>query len=46
MSLRARQFGCGLAERIVDQAGDAIIFADRSGTIRRWSRGAAPLFSV
>jgi PAS domain-containing protein len=35
-----------LAERIVDQAGDAIIFADRSGTIRRWSRSAAALFSV
>src|SRR5271165_4655349 len=34
----------GLAERIVNQAGDAIIFADRTGTIRRWSSGAAALF--
>ncbi len=33
-----------LAEQIVDQAGDAVIFADRSGTIRRWSRAAAALF--
>lgn len=33
-----------LAERILDQAGDAIIFADPTGAIRRWSRGAAALF--
>lgn len=33
-----------LAERILDQSGDAIIFADPSGTIRRWSRAAAALF--
>ncbi len=33
-----------LAEQILDQAGDAVIFADRSGTIRRWSRAAAALF--
>ena len=33
-----------LAERIVDHAGDAVIFADRSGTIRRWNRAAAALF--
>jgi PAS domain S-box-containing protein len=33
-----------LAERIVDQAGDAIIFSDRSGIIRRWSRAATALF--
>jgi len=33
-----------LAERILDQAGDAVIFADRSGTIRRWNGAAAALF--
>lgn len=33
-----------LAERILDQSGDAMIFADRSGTIRRWSRAATALF--
>jgi PAS domain S-box-containing protein len=33
-----------LIERIVDQAADAIIYADRSGTIRRWNRHATALF--
>ncbi len=33
-----------LAEDILDQAGDAVIFADRSGIIRRWNRAAAALF--
>ena len=33
-----------LAERVVDQAGDAVIYADRSGIIRRWNRAAATLF--
>jgi PAS domain S-box-containing protein len=33
-----------LAERILDHAGDAVIFADHSGTIRRWNRAAAALF--
>jgi len=33
-----------LAEQILDQAADAVIFADRSGTIRRWNRSAAALF--
>ena len=33
-----------LAEQILDQTADAIIFADRSGTIRRWNPAAAALF--
>ncbi len=33
-----------LAERILDSAGDAIIFADGAGAIRRWSRAATALF--
>lgn len=33
-----------LAERILGQTADAIIFADRSGTIRRWNPAAAALF--
>ena len=33
-----------LAEQIVDQAGDAIIYADLSGVIRRWNRAAATVF--
>ena len=33
-----------LAERMVEQAGDTIIFADRDGIIRRWNAAAAALF--
>jgi len=33
-----------LAEQVVDQAGDAIIYADRSGLIRRWNGAATALF--
>jgi PAS domain S-box-containing protein len=33
-----------LAERILDQIADAVIYADRTGTIRRWNQGAAALF--
>jgi PAS domain S-box-containing protein len=36
--------GANLAERILDSAGDALIFADGKGTIRRWNRAAAALF--
>jgi PAS domain S-box-containing protein len=33
-----------LAEEILERAADAVIFADRSGTIRRWNRAAQALF--
>jgi PAS domain S-box-containing protein len=33
-----------LAERILDQMADAMIYADRSGNIARWNRAAAALF--
>ena len=33
-----------LAEYILDQAADAVIFADRSGKIARWNRASAALF--
>jgi PAS domain S-box-containing protein len=34
----------GLAERILDQIGDAVIYADHSGTITRWNRASSALF--
>jgi PAS domain S-box-containing protein len=34
----------GLAEAIVAQTPDAIVFADREGVIRLWNRGAEVLF--
>lgn len=34
----------GLLQAIVEQAPDAIIFADRDGAIRVWNRGAETLF--
>ncbi|MGN6114393.1 MAG: PAS domain S-box protein [Nitrobacter sp.] len=33
-----------LAERILDDAADAVIYADRSGTIIRWNPAATALF--
>jgi PAS domain S-box-containing protein len=33
-----------LAELILDQIADAVIYADDTGTIRRWNRAAADLF--
>ncbi|MBS0528565.1 MAG: PAS domain S-box protein, partial [Proteobacteria bacterium] len=33
-----------LAERILDEAADAVIYADRSGAIIRWNPAAAALF--
>jgi PAS domain S-box-containing protein len=33
-----------LAEAILEQIADAVIFADATGTIRQWNRAAAALF--
>ena len=33
-----------LADHILDQVADAVIFADRSGRIARWNRASAALF--
>ena len=33
-----------LAESILEQIGDAVIYADNTGTIRRWNHAAAALF--
>ena len=33
-----------LAERIIDQVADAVIYASRSGVITRWNRASAALF--
>lgn len=33
-----------LAEAVLDQVADAVIFADATGTIRRWNGAAADLF--
>lgn len=33
-----------LAERIIDQVSDAVIYVDRSGVIVRWNRASAALF--
>jgi PAS domain S-box-containing protein len=33
-----------LAESILEQIADAVIFADETGTIRRWNRASAALF--
>ena len=38
------QAGAALSRTIVDQAPDAIIFADRDGMIRVWNRGAERIF--
>ena len=35
-----------LAEQIVNQAPDAILYADREGIIRLWNRGAELVFGV
>jgi PAS domain S-box-containing protein len=33
-----------LAARILEEAGDAVLYADRDGVIRVWNRGAEALF--
>ncbi|MVT67278.1 PAS domain S-box protein [Bradyrhizobium pachyrhizi] len=33
-----------MADRILDQAADAVIYADRTGSIARWNSAAAALF--
>ena len=33
-----------LAERIIDQVADAVIYASRLGVIIRWNRASAALF--
>ncbi len=33
-----------LAEDILEQIADAVIYADRGGIIRRWNRGAEAVF--
>lgn len=33
-----------LCQRIVEESGDAILFADRDGVIRLWNKGAAAIF--
>jgi PAS domain S-box-containing protein len=40
----AEQAGRALSQAIVDQAPDAIIFADRDGIIGLWNRGAERIF--
>jgi len=36
--------GSSLAESIVEQIGDAVVYVDETGTIRRWNHAAAALF--
>lgn len=33
-----------LADSILEQLGDAVVYADETGVIRRWNRAAAALF--
>ena len=35
-----------LAEAILEQIADAVIFADATGTIRRWNHAAVALFGL
>jgi PAS domain S-box-containing protein len=38
--------GSSLAESILEQIGDAVVYVDETGTIRRWNRAAAALFGL
>jgi PAS domain S-box-containing protein len=38
------EFGSQVAERILDQVADAVIYANRSGEIILWNRASAALF--
>ena len=41
---RAARVPAGVHQLIVEQASEAVILADRAGTIRLWNRGAEQLF--
>jgi PAS domain S-box-containing protein len=41
---RAGAVPTGVHQLIVEQASEAVVFADRAGTIRLWNRGAERLF--
>jgi PAS domain S-box-containing protein len=41
---RAAMVPAGVHQLIVEQAAEAVVFADRAGTIRLWNRGAEKLF--
>jgi PAS domain S-box-containing protein len=41
---RAGRVPAGVHQLIVEQASEAVVFADRAGTIRLWNRGAEALF--
>jgi PAS domain S-box-containing protein len=38
------EYGSQLADRILDQIADAVIYANRSGEIIRWNRASTALF--
>ena len=44
LAQRATIVPAGVHQLIVEQASDAVVFADRAGTIRLWNPGAARLF--
>ncbi|SIO26596.1 PAS domain S-box-containing protein [Bradyrhizobium erythrophlei] len=43
-NLPPMEFGSQVAERILDQVADAVIYANRSGEIILWNRASAALF--
>ena len=42
--IQAQEDKSSLAESILEQIADAVIYADETGTIRRWNQAAAVLF--